>query len=125
LQELGLELNSKKTYIRRLQQSGDAIHLLGLNIVKTDTDTNRITVSDSYIRKTSIDFCNLLYNKNKMDKEELDQAFLAVNGKIQFIINASEKSAKKLQKMLSVKLSREIRLDHQTLSRMFATHNEK
>ncbi len=120
LQKLGLELNAKKTYIRRLRQSGDAIHLLGLNVVKTVTDTNRITVSDSYIRKTSIEFCNLLYNKNNMAKEELKLAFSAVYGRIQFIKNASERSAMKLQKMLSVKLNREIVLNHQALSRLFS-----
>ena len=115
LDKLGLELNSKKTYIRRLRQSGDAIHLLGLNVVKTDTDTNRITVSDSYIRKTSIEFCSFLSDRHSMSKEELEQAFVSVYGKIQFIKNASEKSAKKLQKMLSVKLNREVFLDHQSL----------
>ena len=116
LVDFGLELNSKKTYIRRLRQSGDAIHLLGLNIVKTDTDTNRITVSDSYIRKTSIELCKLLYTKKSLTQEELQQSFVSVYGRIQFIKNSSDASAKKLKKMLSIKLNREIDLDYHSLS---------
>ncbi len=118
LGKLGLELNKKKTYIRRLRQSGDAIHLLGLNLVKTDSDTNRITVSDSYIRKTSIEFCNLLSDRHSLSKEELEQALVSVYGRIQFIKNASEGSARKLRKMLSIKLKREVFLDHASLQQM-------
>lgn len=118
LGKLGLELNKKKTYIRRLQQSGDAIHLLGLNLVKTDTDTNRITVSDSYIRKTSFEFCNLIFDRHSISKEELEQMFVSVYGRIQFIKSASEGSAKKLRKMLSVKLNREVFLDHDSLQKL-------
>lgn len=125
LDKLGLELNTKKTYIRRLRQPGDAIHLLGLNVVKTDTNTNRITVSDSYIRNTSIEFSNLLYNKSTMAMKELEQAFLTIYGKIQFIKNTSEKSANKLRRMLSIKLNREINLDHHSLSEMFAVFSDK
>ena len=115
LSQLGLELNSKKTYVRRLRQSGDAIHLLGLNVVKTDTDSNRITVSDSYIRETSKELCYLINNETALTHEDLEQAFVSVYGKIQFIENSSISSANKLKKMLSVKLNRNIELDYHSL----------
>ena len=60
-----LELNKKKTYIRQLKTEGDAIHLLGLNMVKTSTRKNRITVSHRYIIETSKEIGYLLQNKTK------------------------------------------------------------
>ncbi len=112
---LGLELNTKKTYIRRLSKPGDAIHVLGLNIVKTDSNVNRITVSDRFIRKTSIDFCDLIHKNHSLSQEEMRKSFISVFGRIQFIKNSSSSSEKKLKKMLSVKLDREISLDHHDL----------
>ena len=101
LNELDLELNLKKTYIRKLVESGDAIHVLGVNIVKEKDKENRVTVSDRYIRKTSKALC-LLLNKesNISDREE---QFSKVYGQIDFISHCSSSSFLKLQKMVFIK----------------------
>ena len=100
LDKLDLELNRKKTYIRHLKQSGDAIHVLGLNIVKTDAPKHRITISDRYIRSVSKELCNLLIEHHEGD---LDAALSKVYGQIMFIRNCSQSSFVKLQKMVCVK----------------------
>ena len=97
---LDLQLNRKKTYIRHLKSTGDAIHVLGLNIVRTDSDTNRITVSDQYIRSTCMDLCEWIC------RPELDndiEYFSRLFGRISFIRQCSSDSYKKLQKMTKIK----------------------
>lgn len=110
LEELGLSLNKRKTYIRRLKAPGDAIHLLGLNLVYDVPGKNRVTVSDRFIRQTSIEYCEYLDKKNSLDREAREQSFASVYGKICFILDSSESSAKKLQRMLAVKTGREFAL---------------
>ena len=110
-----LELNKKKTYFRHLRQEGDAIHVLGLNLVRTAENTNRITVSDRFIRETSMELCRLIQEKNQLNDWEARKRFCAVMGKVGYITYASEKSARKLQKMLQVKTGREIMLDYKSL----------
>lgn len=96
-----LFLNTKKTYTRTLKQSGDAIHLLGVNLVKTETEENRITVSDSYIRQTCRAFSDLMnFNGDIDEKTELCNT---VCGQISFIQMCSQDSMNKLQKMILVK----------------------
>lgn len=94
-----LTLNQKKTYIRRLKQPGDAIHLLGLNLVYVKPGVNRITVSDRYIRQVSKEFCDLI-NGEVVPSAEFDEIF----GKIAYIDHSSRSSSHKLQRMLTVKL---------------------
>ena len=101
LAELDLELNRKKTYIRTLSVPGDAIHVLGLNIVKTETDTNRITISDRYVRKTCKAICDWLNNEDCGDDPE--STFAKVYGQISFIRQCSTDSYAKLQRMTKVK----------------------
>ncbi|MBQ9849330.1 MAG: hypothetical protein IJO36_01375 [Clostridia bacterium] len=97
----GLFLNTKKTYIRTLKQAGDAIHLLGVNLVKTENEENRITVSDRYIRETSKGFSDLMnFNGDIEEKTELCNT---VCGQISFIQMCSQDSLNKLQKMVRVK----------------------
>lgn len=100
LKALGLELNRKKTYIRTLSMAGDAIHVLGVNIVKTETDTNRITVSDRYIRKTCKALCAWINGDRGTDPEE---TWSKLAGQIAFIRQCSADSYAKLQKMTRVK----------------------
>lgn len=99
LGELDLELNRKKTYIRTLKIAGDAIHVLGLNIVKTEMPTNRITVSDRYIRKTCKDICTWFENGNAND----DITLAKIRGQIAFIRQCSADSYRKLEKMVQIK----------------------
>ncbi len=101
LQHQDLFLNHKKTYIRTLKQNGDAIHLLGVNLVKTDGSDNRITVSDRYIRKTCRGLSELLNFSG--DSEEKEELFNTVCGQISFIQMCSHDSMNKLQKMVYVK----------------------
>lgn len=101
LRKQGLVLNNRKTYIRTLRNAGDAIHLLGINLVKTEGAENRITVSDSYIRQTCMDLTDLFsFNGERDEKEELCNT---VCGKIAFIQMCSMDSMNKLQKMTRVK----------------------
>lgn len=110
-----LELNKKKTYFRHLRQEGDAIHVLGLNLVRTAGETNRITVSDRFIRETSMELCQLMQEKEKLNDWEARKRFCSAMGKVGYITYASEQSARKLQKMLRVKTGREISLDYKSL----------
>lgn len=110
-----LELNKKKTYFRHLRQEGDAIHVLGLNLVRTAGETNRITVSDRFIRETSMELCQLMQEKKQLNDWEARKRFCAVMGRVGYITYASEQSARKLQKMLRVKTGREISLDYKSL----------
>lgn len=108
LEKENLELNLKKTYIRKLKQPGDAIHVLGLNIVKSNKVKNRITVSDRYIRKTCRDLCDLMSKSESLEKAELKKAFAFVNGEISFIEHSSKDSYEKLKKMFRIKSGLEI-----------------
>ena len=110
-----LELNRKKTYIRTLKQEGDAIHLLGLNLVRTAEGHNRITVSDRYIRKVSMELCDLIREKNQIEEWEREERFSQVNGKIGYIRHASSGSAEKLRKMIRIKTGEDVDLTYQSL----------
>ena len=108
LAERSLKVNEKKTYLRRLKNPGDAIHLLGLNLVRRENKRYEITVSDSFLRKTSMDFCDYVSEKDEMDPEERESEFSRVFGRIGYITANSARSSEKLRKMLSVKLDRSI-----------------
>ena len=117
-------LNYKKTYIRKLKAEGDAIHLLGLNLVRKKEGNNRITVSDRYIRQTSMELCNLIGEKSKLEEWELRQRFFHVMGKIAYIHAASDSSSLKLQKMLCVKTGHAVDLSYNDLSK-FIMNNDR
>lgn len=111
-----LSLNRKKTYIRTLKMEGDAIHLLGLNMVKTKSGNNKITVSQKYITETSKEIGFLLQNKNSMEPWELRRQFVSVMGKVSFITHSSKASALKLKKLLNIKTGYEGGLTYKALS---------
>ncbi len=111
-----LTLNLRKTYIRRLKQEGDAIHILGLNIVKSDGIINKITVSDKYIRKVCRDICTLIEDSPQIDKGELKESFDIVNGEISFIKYCSKDSFIKLEKMFRIKSNQCISLSGKDLA---------
>ena len=100
LDKLDLELNKKKTYIRQLKEPGDAIHVLGINIVKTDKEQNRITISDGYIRETCKLLCEWLRSPCSDDDEN---ELLKLYGRISFIKQCSQDSFAKLKKMTRIK----------------------
>lgn len=116
LGDSGLELNKKKTYIRELLIPGDAIHLLGLNMVKTDQEQNRITVSHRFIRDTCKELCDYIEKADCHDNNTRRSALLRVYGKIQFIADSSNDSFKKLRKMLKVKTGQDIDLSFNALN---------
>ena len=103
LLEYGLELNHKKTYFRTLRQPGDAIHLLGVNLVNSDPKSNRITISDRYLRQTSKDICKYLKDCSKMNPEEEKKTRVSLYGKVGFVRYYSLSSYNKLEKMVSIK----------------------
>ena len=110
-----LELNEKKTFIRRLKNEGDSIRLLGLNLVKTKGLLNRITVSHKYLMEITKDLSFLLQNKNTIEPLEMRSKFTSVMGKVTFVTWASRESAAKLQKLLFVKTGRRIELSYKGL----------
>ena len=111
-----LSLNKKKTYIRTLNMEGDAIHLLGLNMVKTKKWHNRITVSQRYITETSKRLGFLLQNRERIEPWELRRQFVSVMGRVSFIVHSSRDSALKLKKLLSIKTGYKGRLTYKALS---------
>ena len=112
LSEYGLSLNNKKTYYRIIDKPGDAIHVLGLNLVNSAHGPNRITVSDRYIRETSKDICEYLTESKDMATEEKEYRRAGLTGKIEFIRHSSESSYKKLEKMVGIKYSKAVNLDN-------------
>lgn len=94
----GLELNEKKTYIRKLESSGDAIHVLGLNLVLQEDSPNRITVSDKYLRETCKELAEYITSKT-------NEKFAEIKGKISFIKMASLESYQKFKKISQIKLN--------------------
>jgi len=103
LSEYGLSLNTKKTYYRTLRNPGDAIHVLGVNLVNNDPEQNRITVSDRYIRETSKDICRFLSEYQNKAKEDSEKELESIIGRIEFIRHISPSSYGKLQRMVHVK----------------------
>ena len=101
LKDLGLVLNGKKTYTRSLLAPGDAIHVLGLNLVRTEVAANRITVSDRYIRATCKDVCAWIEGVDRGPAPE--KTFAKLYGKISFIQQCSSSSFEKLKKMTKIK----------------------
>ena len=94
---LGLEMNEKKTFYRELKDEGDAIHFLGLNLVRTDYGFNRITVSGSYLKSTCMELASAI---QKGDQKAYD----AVRGRAAFIAMCSSDSMDKLRRLVQVKL---------------------
>ena len=96
IEKLGLELNERKTFYRPLKNIGDSIHFLGLNLVRTSYPFNRITVSNSYIRQTSIDLAAALQKSDQ-------KAYEAARGRIAFISMCSDESFEKFKKLVMIK----------------------
>lgn len=103
LNKLDLQLNYKKTYIRTLAQPGDAIHLLGLNVVKSEVGQNRITVSKRYLVETCKMFCDMIDNSSCFDSEEIEDKAIEIYGRISFIKQSSNDSFRKFIRMVMVK----------------------
>lgn len=101
LEELDLELNRKKTYIRQLSNAGDAIRLLGINLVRTVEEANKVTVSDRYLRRTCFELGQVL-SANVPDNELYTQ-ISKVCGMISFIKQCSDSSYKKFKKYAQIK----------------------
>lgn len=112
----GLELNSKKTYARTLKLTGDAIHLLGINLVRKDNQENRMTISDKYIRDTSKEIAALLSDSD----DTINQRAMEVKGKISFIRYFSESSFKKLERMFQAHTKLDISLSNANIDSMIA-----
>ena len=109
---LNLELNRRKTYIRTLKAPGDAIHVLGVNIVKTDTEKNRVTISDRYIRETCRMVCDWMANPASDDDGEILSKLI---GRIGFIKQCSGSSFQKMIKMTRIKTGKDCDLSIKAL----------
>ena len=95
--KLGLELNEKKTFYRELKEEGEALHFLGLNLVRTDYGFNRITVSTSYLKETSIALASAIQKRDQ-------KAYEAVRGRIAFISMCSSDSLDKFKRLIAIKM---------------------
>ena len=125
LAKLGLETNTRKTYIRRLRLEGDAIHLLGLNLVRKKKGLNRITVSNRYLVQISKDFGLLLKYGNKLESWELQDNFVALCGKISYVLQSSSDSTDKLKKMIRVKTGYDGDLTYRALENVIRPDTEQ
>ena len=103
LAEAHLSVNERKTYIRKLSAAGDAIRLLGLNLVKTEAGPNRITVSNSYLRETSLAWANHLRRRDEMTEETRKKDLLRISGMARFVLNASPACYAKLRHLVLIK----------------------
>lgn len=121
---LGLELNSRKTYFRHLRLEGDAIHVLGLNLVRTAEGGNRLTVSDRYIRQTCRELCDLMREKSILNDWEARRRFCTAMGQTAYIVRSSEDSAEKLKKMIFVKSGQQTDLSYHSLAAACMDHPE-
>lgn len=122
LEELGLSLNHKKTYFRELKISGDAIHVLGVNLVKQDGMVNRITVSNSYLRQVSLQAGELKAQRDTLSNEEAQEMFHRLAGQISFIRHVSQESLNKLAKLFEIKLGYAQTLELPALRDYFAVY---
>lgn len=96
-----LELNHKKTYIRELKCPGASIHVLGVNIVREESGPNRITISDRYLRETSMKYGE--WKENRISAEGQKVLLPKLKGRMQFVRDCSEESYQKLRKMVLIK----------------------
>ena len=97
LRQLGLELNRRKTFTRELKQPGDALHFLGVNLVRRAEFPLEVTVGDRYLRETCRLYCRSL--AGDCSKEE--RAELA--GRVQYVAHVSAAGREKLARMCRVK----------------------
>ena len=98
MESVGLDLNEKKTYIRRLDHDGDHFHALGLNIVRREKGKNIITVGDAYLRETCKQLTAIIGGETNNEAD-----ICAVRGKIEFIRMASQDSYRKFERLVKVK----------------------
>lgn len=106
LLEYGLELNKKKTYIRELKHVGDSIHVLGINLVREEAGSNRLTISDKYLRAISMEYGKWMKNRQSTDAE--NEQLPKLKGMIRFVRDCSEDSYQKLRKIVSIKCGEDI-----------------
>ena len=88
---LNLKLNDKKNLNIYLNNDGDSIHFIGINIVKRKNG-NELTISKSFMSKWAY-----YINKNF---DDLNKDSSKTKGIIHYIRNVSEKSYNKFLKML-------------------------
>lgn len=103
LEKLDLDLNNKKTRICKQLAIGGHFHSLGLNIVRSENNKNKITISDKYLRETCKDLANYLQLENKTYSK-----WAEVNGKINFISSSSIDSYNKFEKLVLIKINKNL-----------------
>ncbi len=111
MESVGLDLNEKKTYIRRLDHDGDHFHALGLNIVRREKGKNIITVGDAYLRETCKQLTAIVGGETNNEED-----ICAVRGKIEFIRMASQDSYRKFERLVKVKTGSSLQAISEKLS---------
>ena len=101
LTPLCLNLNEQKTHFFTLKEPGASIRFLGVNLVKTNGNENRITISDCYLRETSylFAFWHKRWKAGKTNERETQALF----SRIAFIRQISLASLQKLKRIIFVK----------------------
>lgn len=89
LNEIGLEMNTKKKAVVRFKNNGESIHFLGVNIVYRG-NFNELTISKKHIIEAAYKI-NAEITKKKTDSS-------VINGIKNYISQISEKSLSKLKK---------------------------
>ncbi len=84
LARVKLKINEKKTRLFSLNQVGDHVKLLGLNLVK-QTDHNVITVGKKYIYDTAIMLQEYIRNFNELSEEDKFYQKQIISGRVAYI----------------------------------------
>lgn len=101
---LGLTMNYKKTRYMKLQDVGDHVKFIGLNIIKGE-DKNYISVGKHYIKNVCQDTTGYLRNnKNTLEKEQ-------IIGEIEYIKFISKDDYEYFLKLFKIKTGNEFNYD--------------
>ncbi|QVK20410.1 hypothetical protein KHQ82_08755 [Mycoplasmatota bacterium] len=97
LSKVKLTINSKKLENKKLLSIGDNVKFLGLNIVKKELG-NTISVGKSYVSEATIEFCDIVLNK------DINQRVKKVIGKLKYIIYQDPTKSKQIERIIKSKL---------------------
>ncbi len=96
LNVVNLELNEKKSISKSLQNIGDSIQFIGLNIVKKEF-SNVLTIGNSYVDSTVLEYCEILNNGDENNRVK------KVIGKLKFVIHHDSTKIRHIERVIKKK----------------------